>query len=79
MTQPTTNKPTHIAWHVTERNGQSYWTRIGVAWQHKDGNGFNVEIALMPRDGKLALRVATDKREAGSGNADAAPAEPIQL
>jgi hypothetical protein len=79
MTRSTSNKPTHIAWHVTDRNDKSFWTRIGVAWQHKDGNGFNIEFQLTPLDGRVTLRVATEKKDSASEAADAAPAEPIQL
>jgi hypothetical protein len=54
--------PSHIAYHV--RNGNSdkgYWTRIGVAWSHADGNGFNVHIETMPLDGRITLRIASEK------------------
>lgn len=75
MTEPTSKSPTHVAYHVTERNGKSYWTRIGAAWSHKDGNGFNVELQITPLDGRITLRVASDKKEP----TEAAPAESIQL
>jgi hypothetical protein len=32
------------------------WTRIGVAFPHKDGNGFNAELRAMPVSGKLVIR-----------------------
>jgi hypothetical protein len=32
------------------------WTRIGVAWPHKDGNGLNVELKAIPVSGKLVIR-----------------------
>jgi len=35
---------------------RSFWTKIGAAFPHKDGKGFNVEIDLLPIDGKLTLR-----------------------
>ena len=31
------------------------WTRIGVAFPHKDGTGFNVEVHSFPLDGRLVL------------------------
>ncbi len=79
MTQSTSNKPTHIAYSVTDRNDKSYWTRIGSAWQHKDGRGFNCELQIVPLDGRVTLRVATDKKDSTPEAVDAAPAEPIQL
>ena len=31
------------------------WTRIGVAFPHKDGTGFNVEVHSFPLDGRIVL------------------------
>lgn len=73
MTQSTSNKPTHIAYHVVDRGEKSYWTRVGVAWQHRDGNGFNVELQIMPLDGRISLRVATERKESAEA-ADAGAA-----
>ena len=37
--------PSHIAYHVRDREGgKGFWTRIGVAWAHADGKGFNVQL-----------------------------------
>jgi hypothetical protein len=35
---------------------KSSWTRVGVAFPHKDGNGLNVELRAMPVNGKLVIR-----------------------
>ena len=35
---------------------KSNWTRIGTAWPHKDGKGFNAELRALPVSGKLVLR-----------------------
>ena len=60
----TSKQPTHIAYQVREREGQdSIWTRIGAAWQHKDGKGFNIAIEAAPLDGRITLRVRTEKKE----------------
>jgi hypothetical protein len=57
-------KPTHIAYHVRDgKNDGSFWTRIGVAWQHQDGQGFNVQIETVPLDGRISLRIASEKKE----------------
>ena len=50
-------QPTHIAYHVRQAGEQSYWDRIGVAWAHGDGKGFNIELASMPVDGQVTLRI----------------------
>jgi hypothetical protein len=64
-TEPTASKlPSHIAYQVRDREGsKGFFTRIGVAWKHKDGNGFNVQIETVPLDGRITLRVATEKKE----------------
>ena len=33
------------------------WTRIGVAFPHKDGKGFNVILQALPVDGRIELRL----------------------
>jgi len=60
----TSNKaPSHHAYHVRGREGEKgFWTRIGAAWQHKDGKGFNVQLDCVPLDGAIQLRVATDSK-----------------
>jgi hypothetical protein len=64
-TEPTKGKgPSHIAYHVKDRDGgKSYWTRIGAMWAHKDGNGFNLEFDLLPLDGRLTLRIPSEKKD----------------
>ena len=55
--------PSHIAYTVREGKDKSYFTRIGAAWMHKDGKGFNIQIEAIPLDGKITLRIATDKKD----------------
>jgi hypothetical protein len=56
--------PTHAVYHVRDRQGQKgFWTRIGSAWAHADGQGFNVQVDVVPLDGRITLRVASEKRE----------------
>lgn len=31
------------------------WTKVGVAFPHKEGPGFNVQLRALPTDGKLVL------------------------
>lgn len=49
--------PAMIAWHVREgkAGGKAYWTRIGAAWPHQNGDGFTVQLDLAPLDGKIVL------------------------
>ncbi|MEM7504480.1 MAG: hypothetical protein AAF417_20760 [Pseudomonadota bacterium] len=65
MTEENTNKsPTHIAYNVRQSGDESYWDRIGVAWAHSDGQGFNVELSAMPVDGRIAIRTRKEKAPA---------------
>jgi hypothetical protein len=58
-------KPTHIAYAVREfeKEGKqdSSWSRIGVAFQHTDGKGFNVTLDAVPVSGRVVLRVNEPK------------------
>ena len=51
-------KPTHIAYTVRDftkkdtGEADSSWLKIGVAWLHKDGHGFDVpRVQQAPREG----------------------------
>lgn len=59
--------PSHIVYHVRDvgngENKKSFWTRIGSAWQHADGKGFNAQVECVPLDGRITLRVATEKKD----------------
>jgi hypothetical protein len=60
--QPASKSPTHIAYHVRNREGgKGFWTRIGSAWAHKDSNGFNIQLESTPIDGHITLRIASEK------------------
>jgi hypothetical protein len=60
----TAKSPSHIAYHVRDREGKKgIWTRIGTAWPHRDGNGFNLQIDVVPLDGRITLRVPSDKKD----------------
>ena len=51
------NLPTHVAFHVRKTDdGKDLWTRIGLAWNHKDGKGFNIQVEIVPLDGRITLR-----------------------
>jgi hypothetical protein len=50
--------PDFVAFSVREGNdgGKGFWTRIGAGWAHDDGEGFNLQLELVPLDGKIVLR-----------------------
>lgn len=53
-------KPTHNAFTVREfeRDGKkdSMWLKIGVAFAHKDGKGFDVVLEALPVNGRVSIR-----------------------
>lgn len=69
QSKSTSKKPTHYAYQVREAsNGQSYWSRIGAAWEIKDG--LKIQIDSVPLDGTIVLQIPKAKEEA-SAEADA--------
>jgi hypothetical protein len=56
--------PTHFAYQVTERSGNdAFWNRIGSAWTHADGQGFNIQIEALPLSGRITLRTASEAKK----------------
>jgi hypothetical protein len=56
-TSTSSKAPTHIAYQVRDgKSDKSYWTRIGAAWPHADGKGFNIQLEMVPLDGRISLR-----------------------
>jgi len=66
----TTNLPTHEAFIVenykSEGKEKSFWTKIGSAWQHQDGNGFNLQLKAYPIDGKITIRKRGERNTSDS-------------
>ena len=50
-----TKKPAFIAYAVTGEGKQAFWTRIGSAWPHQHGEGFNIELNALPVNGRIVL------------------------
>ncbi len=59
------NAPTHLVYSIRDgsNKGKGFWTRIGAAWAHKDGKGFNVQLEVVPLDGKIVLRIGSEKKD----------------
>jgi hypothetical protein len=47
----TANRPTHRVYAVTKNEERNFWTLIGAAWQHSDGDGFNLKLNYLPLNG----------------------------
>jgi len=60
-----TKGPAFIAYTVTEKGESSYWTAIGVAFQHKDGEGFSAELDALPANGgRIVFRTPKEETSA---------------
>lgn len=48
-----------------EKDGEAArnWTKVGVAFPHKDGSGFNIQLRALPTDGKLVLFPPRDEED----------------
>jgi len=53
-TEPKT--PAFQAWHVTKKGDNSFWTKVGAAWHHRDGKGLSLQLETLPMDGHIVLR-----------------------
>jgi hypothetical protein len=55
-------RPSHIAYQVRDgAEGASHFNRIGSAFAHKDGQGFNLKLDSVPVDGRITLRTAKER------------------
>jgi hypothetical protein len=66
-TEKKSNRPTHTLFHVTGEGDAQNWTRIGAAWAHQDGKGFNLDVEMIPmKPGRFVVREAKPKQK-GAG------------
>jgi hypothetical protein len=46
-----------------QREDHTRWTRIGIAFPHKDGKGLNVDCNAIPVDGKFVIRLHEPQKD----------------
>lgn len=73
MTQQSTSKPAPArtarqVFAISQRNGKSYWIRIGAAFTNQDGSE-TVLLDALPVTGRMQIRAATE-----NGKPDTPPA-----
>ena len=64
-------RPTHKVFVVRdneEKEGDAFWTRVGSAWAHKDGKGFNIALDALPINGRLVLRTFSEEDDKGDSD-----------
>lgn len=56
--EQTKRKPTHAIYHVRGEEKNEFWTRVGAAWIHKDGEGLSLALDFVPMndEGRLVVR-----------------------
>ena len=64
-TKPAALKPYLLGYTVrpSDDGKQSYWSKIAIAWAHKDGQGYNIQMDALPVDGKLVLRTVSEDEQ----------------
>lgn len=50
------NRPSHAVYVVEGEGRDAFWTKVGSAWQHDDGEGFNLSLTALPLSGRLVVR-----------------------
>jgi hypothetical protein len=62
-TGKSTKKPSHYAYAVIDRGEKdAKWREIGVAFPHKDGKGFDILLDVAPLNGRVTIRVPSEKK-----------------
>lgn len=56
MTQTQKSKPDYAVYVVEGEGDKAHWTKIGAAWSHTDGEGFNLSLSALPLNGRLTVR-----------------------
>jgi hypothetical protein len=62
-----------IVYVISQRNGKSYWNRIGVAFVNSDGS-LNVRLEAVPVSGEMQIRDYVPRDEFAGAAARANPA-----
>lgn len=54
--QTSSNRPTHAVYVVEGEGENAFWNKIGSAWSHSDGDGFNLQLSAIPLSGRIVVR-----------------------
>lgn len=56
-------RPAFDAYVVDGDGKEAFWSKIGAAWPHEDGKGYNVQLTAIPVNGRIALRLPREKAQ----------------
>jgi len=63
QTKPSGAKPTHRLFRVVGKGEAAIWTPIGAAWANKDGQGFSIALEAIPLQGRVLMRLITERSD----------------
>ncbi|MEW6323963.1 MAG: hypothetical protein AB1515_01095 [Nitrospirota bacterium] len=66
-TKQTAGKAVRQVFAIAERNGKSYWIRIGAAFINQDGSE-TVLLDALPVNGRMQIRAMSDAGKADASN-----------
>lgn len=60
-------KPAFSVFTVEDRGegNDPFWLKIGAAFPHKDGKGYNLTLQALPADNRLVLREYKEPQKSG--------------
>lgn len=61
--QPEKKQPTHEVFVVSGEGKEAFWTKVGAAWENRDGLGYNIQLSALPLDGRLTMRFNKPKED----------------
>lgn len=68
------NRPSHLAYQVRDaEEGKSYFNKVGAAWEHGDGQGYNIQLDSVPVDGRVTLRTPQERLDELRSDTQAQP------
>ena len=47
-----------------DKDGKGHFHKVGAAFAHKDGKGYDIDLAAMPTNGRVTLRSPQERLEA---------------
>jgi len=63
----------YVAYTVTGQRSardRGFWTKVGVMFPHKNGEGFTLQLDALPLDGKVVLLPPKPDEEEANDNMD---------
>lgn len=50
-----------------DKDGKGYFHKVGAAFAHKDGKGYDIDMVATPSNGRLTLRTPQERLETQRG------------